>query len=128
MTNMTTLLTMEKSTYDIYINRKRVNSYTTTTRNCEDMINIITDKYFTNKDVSFKVTKTTGKVTSIVYSSGIKITDHRKVIDLKTGSVFSSVRELSNTLKKPYPVVRIWVNGARKKITRYRFLLDNELN
>lgn len=49
-----------------------------------------------------------------------------KIIDIRTGKVYKSAKEVSDEFKIPHSTIRCWINGSRKNYSTFRLLVDGE--
>lgn len=49
-----------------------------------------------------------------------------KIIDIRTGKIYNSAKEVSDQFKIPHSTVRCWVNGSRKNYSTFKLLVDAE--
>lgn len=101
---------MIKTKYEITTGRKVMYSCVTTTRNCEDMINILS-KRFDNNGFPYRIVQTQDDVKNIVHDNFSrpvpkekhKLQDYRRkgrpVIDNETGQVYQSMTKLAGELR-----------------------------
>ena len=47
-----------------------------------------------------------------------------KAIDIRTGKVYNSAKEISDEFNIPHSTVRCWLNGSRKNYSTFKVLLD----
>jgi hypothetical protein len=45
-----------------------------------------------------------------------------KVIDIRTGKVYSSAKEVADEFNIPHSTVRCWLNGTRKNYSSFKLL------
>lgn len=121
---------MTKAKYEVLHNLKSIYSCITTTRNTEDMINILMGRY-EHKGFPMRIRKTCEGVSEIIYTANFhprplpkpkenKLwkTKPKPVIDSETGQVFSSISQCANHLN----VFRSELERLLKK-NNYRYKL-----
>jgi hypothetical protein len=45
-----------------------------------------------------------------------------KIIDIRTGKIYNSAKEVSDEFNIPHSTIRCWVNGTRKNYSTFRLL------
>jgi hypothetical protein len=49
-----------------------------------------------------------------------------KIIDIRTGKIYKSAKEVSDKFNIAHSTVRCWINGSRKNYSTFRLLIDGE--
>lgn len=45
-----------------------------------------------------------------------------KIIDIKTGKIYKSAKEVSDEFNIPHSTIRCWINGSRKNYSTFKLL------
>jgi hypothetical protein len=117
---------MEKAKYRVYVGSIEKYICVTTTRNTEEMLNILLDNY--RGCERLKIIKEVKGCPPVVihgrFNKNVK--QARKVINLTTGEIFNSAKELSVHQKKRHVTIRRYLAGYIKSVKNFKYL--DELN
>jgi len=117
---------MEKAKYRVYVGSIEKYICVTTTRNTEEMLNILTDKFDGCQRLKI-IKETKGCAPILIYGKSNKsVKQPRKVINLKTGDIFNSAKELAIHQKKRHVTIRRYLAGYIKSVKNFKYL--DELN
>lgn len=47
-----------------------------------------------------------------------------KVIDIRTGKIYNSAKEVADEFNIPHSTIRCWINGSRKNYSTFKLLID----
>ena len=50
-----------------------------------------------------------------------------KAIDIRTGKVYNSAKEISDEFNIPHSTVRCWLNGSRKNYSTFKVLVNGNI-
>ncbi len=50
-----------------------------------------------------------------------------KIIDIKTGKIYKSAKEVSDEFNIPHSTVRCWINGTRKNYSTFKLLISENI-
>jgi len=113
---------MTKAKYEVTVDSFVRYFCVTTTRNTEDMINILSGMFPNDNKHKVKIFQYCNGEKKLVYGTHYSRKEPRKVIDTVTGETYNSAQELATHLKKEYVLIRLWLGGSRKTMNRYKYL------
>ena len=50
-----------------------------------------------------------------------------RIIDVTTGKIYKSAKEVSDKFNIPHSTVRCWVNGTRKNYSTFKLLVSEDI-
>lgn len=50
-----------------------------------------------------------------------------RIIDITTGKIYKSAKEVSDEFNIPHSTVRCWVNGTRKNYSTFKLLVSEDI-
>ncbi len=50
-----------------------------------------------------------------------------KIIDITTGKIYKSAKEVSDEFNIPHSTVRCWINGTRKNYSTFKLLVNEDI-
>lgn len=50
-----------------------------------------------------------------------------RVIDITTGKIYKSAKEVSDKFNIPHSTVRCWINGTRKNYSTFKLLVSEDI-
>ena len=50
-----------------------------------------------------------------------------KIIDIKTGKIYKSAKEVSDEFNIPHSTIRCWTNGSRKNYSTFKIYKEKKI-
>ena len=50
-----------------------------------------------------------------------------RIIDITTGKIYKSAKEVSDKFNIPHSTVRCWINGTRKNYSTFKLLVSEDI-
>ena len=60
----------------------------------------------------------------IIYIKEIKM---NRIIDIKTGKIYKSAKEVSDEFNIPHSTIRCWTNGSRKNYSTFKIYKEKKI-